>query len=43
VGVVAFASVVAHENALAVVLLPILVIVALGLSVVRGVRDARRG
>jgi len=43
VGVVALVSVSAHENAFAVVLLPVLVIVALGLSVLRGVRDSKRG
>jgi len=43
VGVVAIVSVSAHENAFAVVLLPVLVIAALGLSVLRGLRDAKRG
>ncbi|HEY5112311.1 MAG TPA: hypothetical protein VII67_08300 [Acidimicrobiales bacterium] len=43
VGVVAIVSVSAHENAASVVVLPVLVIAALGLSVLRGVRASKRG
>jgi hypothetical protein len=41
-GVVALMSVTAHANTLAAVVLPVLVITALGLSLVRGVRGSKR-
>jgi hypothetical protein len=42
-GVVALISVSAHANTLAVVFLPLFVIVALGLSVLRAVNEAKKG
>ena len=42
IGVIALVSVVGHENALAVVLLPVLAVTSLTLSVLRARRGARR-
>jgi len=41
-GIVALLSLSAHANTVAVVVLPVLIVISLGLSVYRGVQDSKR-